>query len=238
MRHLLSLVLSIILTPVVFFGSGYASIKFAEYMESDKLTPALLAVAAIVVVGTAYGVLILARLSPLGTASAGLALLGVVAWAMVDPRGYLDATPDKVFGQTWLFEASVSVTTAILALPLLFTIASPRRWRRHANPAAAGPVSAAPSYPTPDPAPTYSPSYSPAYTPPSTTSSSTTPPYSPYPPVSSTSSSGLGGDDTKVDDHGADDTLANPKPTFPSSSPYGSPPVPTQPTSPEDWPRA
>ena len=49
---------------------------------------------------------------------------------------------------------------------------------------------------------------------------------------------GLGGDDTKVDDHGADDTLANPKPTFPSSSPYGSPPVPTQPTSPEDWPRA
>ncbi|GAA1745971.1 hypothetical protein [Luedemannella helvata] len=233
MRHLLSLVLSIILTPVVFFVSGYASIKFGEAVESGTVAPTLLAVAAIAVAGAAYGVLILARLSPVGTVLAGLALLGPVGWALVDPGSYLDVTPDTLFGQPQLFERPVNAVTAILALPLLFTIASPRRWRRHAHPAAAGPASAAPDYPTPDPTPTYSPSYSPAYTPPSTTT-----PYSPYPPVSSTSSGGLGGDDTKVDDLNAEDTVANPKPAFPTSSPYGSPPVPTQPTSPEDWPRA
>lgn len=231
MRHLLSLLLAVVLTPVVFFASGYGSIKFAESVATNRVAPTLLALAAIAAAGIAYGILILARLSPLGTVLAGLALLGVVGWALVDANSYVDTVPNSLFGQRGLFTAPVNAMTAILAVPLLFTIASPRRWRRYANPAAAGPVSAAPTYPTPDPSsPTYNPSYSPAYTPPAA-------PYSPYPPVSGTSSGGLGDADTKVDETNNEDTVTAEKPAFPTSSPYGSPPVPTQPSSPENWPR-
>ncbi|GAA1796500.1 hypothetical protein GCM10009682_17790 [Luedemannella flava] len=228
MRHLLSLLLAVVLTPVVFLASGYGSMKFAEAVATDRVVPTLLALAAIVVAAVAYGILILARLSPVGTVLSGLLLLGVIGWAMVDEVSYVETVPNNLFGQRGLFTAPVNAMTGILGLVLLFTIASPRRWRRYANPAAAvaGPVSAAPTYPTPDSsAPTYSPAYTPTL-------------YSPYPPVSPTSSGGLGDADTKVDDAAGDEnTVANPKPTFPSTSPYGSPPVPTQSSSPENWPR-
>jgi hypothetical protein len=230
MRHLLSLLLAIVLTPVVFVASGYANIKFVEATAGGKVVPALLAVAAILVAGLAYSVLVLARLSPVGTVLAGLALLGVVMWALVDPASYLDVTPDKVLGVNGLLTAPINGVTAVLAVPLILTIASPRRWRRYANRPVAGPASAAPAYPTQAGAPTYSPSYSPAYTPPSST------PYSPYP----ADSRGIGDADTKVDELGsAETTSALPtEPTRPSSgSPYSTPPVPSQPSSPENWPR-
>jgi hypothetical protein len=234
MRHLLSLLLAIVLTPVVFLASGYANIKFAEAATGGKLVPMLLTVAAILVAGLAYSVLILARLSPVGTVLAGLALLGAVGWALVDLDSYLEVTPDKFLGVRDLLTAPIDGLTAVIAVPLVLTIASPRRWRRYANRPAAGPASAAPAYPTQPGAPTYSPSYSPAYTPPSST------PYSPYP----ADSRDIGDADTKVDELSpAETTSALPtEPTRPSSggpsgSPYSTPPVPSQPSSPENWPR-
>ena len=175
MRHLLSLLLAIVLTPVVLLAAEYGNMKFVEAVRDDSAEPTLLAVAAILIAGLAYSVLVLARLSPVGTVFAGLALLGVILWTVVDPDGYLDVMPDRVFGATGLFTAPVNGLIAVFAVPLVLTVASPRRWRRYANRPAAGPASAAPAYATQPGAPTYSPSYSPAYTPPSST------PYSPYP---------------------------------------------------------
>jgi hypothetical protein len=256
MRHLLSLLLAIVLTPLLYLATGYGLLKFAAAVQQNgDWKQILLAALAVVIAGASYAALIMPRISPLGPVLAGLALLGVAVWALADAASFADVVPEKLFGVHGLLYAPVNATTAVIALPLLFTIASPRRWRRFANPAdAAGPASAAPDYPTPDPTPTYSPSYSPSYTPPASS-------YSPYPSVSSTSSGGLGGSDTKVDDQGADDTVAQPgvsppDSTTPSSpfstpsspygtpsspfstpsSPYATPPVPTQPSSPENWP--
>lgn len=240
MRHLLSLLLAIVLTPLLYLATGYGLIKFeAALITGGAWEQVLLAAAAVVVAGASYAALILPRISPLGPVLAGLLLLGVPVWVLIDQGSFRDVMPEKLFGVHGLLYAPVNATTVVIALPLLFTIVSPRRWRRFANPAAlAGPVSAAPDYPTPD-TPTYSPSYSPSYTPPAS-------PFSPYPAGSSTASGGLGGSDTKVDDLSADDTQANPTPASPfstspspfttPSSPYATPPVPSQPSSPENWP--
>jgi hypothetical protein len=178
MRHLLSLILAVILAPLIYVTAGFAIAKWAESEASSgrfDLVPALLFLAAILLAGALYALLVLVRLSPLGLVLAGLTYLGVTVWGAFDPYGLYDVLPHKVLGVAGVLTYPVGPVTGLLAVPLLFTIFSPRRWRRYATPQPAG-VTGAPAYPTGgvSAAPSYgtpsygTPSYgTPSYSPPS-----------------------------------------------------------------------
>jgi hypothetical protein len=170
MRHLLSLLLGLVLAPIVYVCAGFSAAWFAQAATQGDtdIVKALLGLAAALVAGALYAVLVMARLSPVGPVLAGLLYLGVGGWAIADQRGFDGAVPGTLLAVNGVLHAAVPFGTSLLAVPLLATIFSPRRWRRTAHPVAtsvdAGPVyppapgSAAPTYGTPDgAAPAYGP---------------------------------------------------------------------------------
>lgn len=152
MRHLGSVFLSLLLVPVSYVSLGVGMSYWQQHLVTgeeytDKLTVALVAFA---VAGLAYSVLVLARLSPLGLVLGGLALAGVSGWALLATDVFEETVPRDIAGVNGAGWAA-SPLTLVLAVPLLATIASPRRWRRWANPPAALVApgnAAAPAYPT------------------------------------------------------------------------------------------
>ena len=88
MRHLLSVVLSIVLAPLIYAAAGLAAIKLdAAHLSTTSIvwSDAAIGLAAGVVAGAGYAVLVMSRMSPLGPALAGLAYLGITVWAYVSP---------------------------------------------------------------------------------------------------------------------------------------------------------
>ena len=180
MRHLLSLVLGLVLSPLIYIAAGFAAVKFSEANNGGTIqfAAASLFLLAALVAGGLYAILVMARLSPFGPVLAGLIYLGVTLWALISPTSFVSTLPKNLFGEEGILYAPVGVGTVILAVPLLITIFSPRRWRRSGQPAAVGGYTAAPTYgdTVPSAAPTYGssfeptvPSYEPpVYTPPST----------------------------------------------------------------------
>ena len=194
MRHLWSLALSLVLTPLIYVAAGLSAVKFGDARGLGA--SAGLGLLCAFVAGGLYALLVMSRLSPVGPIVAGLVYLGVTLWAVLDRNGFESVIPADVAGQQGVLHVPVGMGTALLAAPLLLTVFSPRRWRSSAQPAApsydAAPVysdvdtSAAPTYTTaaPSAAPTYaSPTYS------ATTSSFAAPTYEPpvYTPPSSAS---------------------------------------------------
>src|SRR5262245_43765871 len=110
--------------------------------------------------GLLYSVLVLARLSPVGTFLAGLAFFGLGMWSLFAHSSLQDLMPDRFLGVDGLLGAPISgfgPAFAILGMPLMLTVFSPRRWRRYPNGAPAaelsyspGGVSAAPEYAAPN----------------------------------------------------------------------------------------
>jgi hypothetical protein len=173
MRHLLSFVLSLILAPLIFITSGYAQAKWTEQADA-AWQPALYALPAIVVAGLLYSVLVLVRLSPVGPFLAGLAFFGLGMWSLFDRASLQDLLPARFLGVDDLLQAPITgfgPAFAILGIPLLLTVFSPRRWRRYPNGAPAadlayspGGISAAPDYAPSYDAPSYGSGYTPSYT--------------------------------------------------------------------------
>jgi hypothetical protein len=172
MRHLLSFLLSLILAPLIFIASGYAEVQWTE--RADAAWRPLLALPAIVVAGLLYAVLVLVRLSPVGLFLAGAAFFALGMWSLFAATSIQDLMPDRFLGVDGLLDAPINgfgPAYAILGIPLMLTVFSPRRWRRYPNGAPAadlayapGGVSAAPEYAssTYEP-PTYSSGYTPTY---------------------------------------------------------------------------
>jgi hypothetical protein len=134
MRHLGSLLLSVILAPVIWLLTGYG---LSEYLtdrgRGDDLRWELaFGGAALLAAGVCYALLILPRLSPVGPVLAGLAFLGMVVWSTLDPYGsYLNTGLDEILGIANPLPYPAEGFAALLAVPLLATIFSPRRWRRY-----------------------------------------------------------------------------------------------------------
>lgn len=145
MRHLGSFALALVLAPAVFLLTGVGLDAFAAASaKGPQAAPVdtALALAALAVAGGVYAVLVMARLSPVGPAFAGLLLLGVSAWPMVDADGYRIALADfmGLFSDTVEIRGfnlvGLSGLGVFLAIPLLATVASPRRWSQYEFPIA------------------------------------------------------------------------------------------------------
>lgn len=149
MRHLLSFVLALVLTPLIYVSAGFSAVKFGEANNLGviEIVPGLLGLVAAFVAGGLYALLVMTRLSPVGPVFAGLVYLGVTLWALLDPGSLSDIVPADLFGVRNLLHIPVPFGTALLTVPLILTIFSPRRWRRGALPAALTPeFQAAPTY--------------------------------------------------------------------------------------------
>ncbi|MBO0871641.1 MAG: hypothetical protein J2P15_24075, partial [Micromonosporaceae bacterium] len=134
MRHLGSILLSVILAPVIYLLAGIGVAKLS--IGAEKLsTGALIGFVALLGAGALYAVLMLARLSPAGTLLAGLAYLAVSAWFLVSP-GMVNHLPHSVIGVQGAATFPLGGVAAVLAVPLLATVFSARRWR--AAPGGAG----------------------------------------------------------------------------------------------------
>ena len=135
MRHLGSILLSVILAPAIYLLTGIGMVRMT--IRPDHLTlDALVGFAALLGAGALYAVLILARLSPVGTLLAGLAYLVINVWYLVSPE-LVTHLPKSIIGVQGAATVPLSGIAAVLAVPLLATLVSPRRWRATATPGAA-----------------------------------------------------------------------------------------------------
>jgi len=182
MRHLVSLVLGVFLAPVIYILAGISNSKVTDHVISNKndLPTLAVAIGCIVAAGALYAVLILVRLSPVGSVLAGAILAVPSVWALFDAKGFTDLLPSSFLGVRGALTFGASSTLLLAAVPLIATVFSPRRWRASAD-SSDNEFDAAPSYGTPpsSAAPVYQPSSSyttPAYSPSTPSSSSYSPP--------------------------------------------------------------
>lgn len=144
MRHLSSIVLSLIIAAALYLLTGVGEVKSAaglEQVDSGRTTVGygnlIVALACLATAGALYAVLVLARLSPLGTVLAGAGLAGVTAWAWFARDSFLDAAPADLPLIDDAARAGAGTLTLALSIPLLLTLFSPRRWRKYATSSAA-----------------------------------------------------------------------------------------------------
>ncbi|WP_326551515.1 hypothetical protein [Micromonospora sp. NBC_01813] len=132
MRHVGSLVLSLVLAPVVWFLAGLGLSEYAAARREVYTQPppeALIGLAALALCGVVYALLLLPRLSPIGPVLAGSSLLAMSVWSAVDMANFYASMPRRLFGIDFVFTAPAEGLAVVLAVPLLATVFSPRRWR-------------------------------------------------------------------------------------------------------------
>ncbi len=158
MRHLGSIVLSLLLAPIIYALVGIGLVKVSDvpsHLSTSDYKAVSIGLAALLGAGLAYALLVMARLSPLGPVLAGLGYLAVTGWFIGSRSSFTRVVHADALWVRGAALAPAGAVTALLAVPLLATIVSPRRWRRWANPPAAVATSgypplAAPAYPLPD----------------------------------------------------------------------------------------
>lgn len=135
MRHLGSILLSIILAPVIYVLASVGMVRLATNGAitagggATNWNDVLVGAGSIVVAGALYAILVQTRLSPLGPLVAALGYIAAQLWALEDQSSLVKLIGDSVFGTKQAAEAPLTGLSLLLAIPLLATIVSPRRWR-------------------------------------------------------------------------------------------------------------
>ena len=180
MRHLWSLLLALGLTPLIYAIAGVSAVRLADARGLNA--EAGIGLAAGLVAGGLYALLVMVRLSPVGPVVAGLAYLGVTIWALLSRDSFTSTIPADLFGESGALHRPVGMGTALLAAPLILTVFSSDRWRGGPK-RAPDTYDAAPTYPAsvPSAAPSYTDTFvsaAPTYAP-STSADAATPSYEP-----------------------------------------------------------
>jgi hypothetical protein len=157
MRHLGSIVLSVIFAPVIYVLAGVGMIRLATngglvaQNQGTNWTDVGIGVGAVVLAGALYAVLVLARLSPLGPVIASLLYIIAQLWTLFDQSYVTKTLGTSVLGNQGAAEAPLTGLALLLAIPLLVTIFSPRRWRGKDKPLVAtyAPPVGQPGFPQP-----------------------------------------------------------------------------------------
>jgi hypothetical protein len=130
-RHLRSILYALVLAPAVWTLCGVGFTRDltgrARTEQSIEQWSGLLL---LVLAGAAYAILLLPRLSPAGPGLAGSAFLGVSVWVLVDPGSFEGLWPHNVTKDGFDLILPAYGLAALLAVPLLCTTLSARRWRR------------------------------------------------------------------------------------------------------------
>jgi len=133
-RHLGSLLVSAVGGVMLYICLGVGSVRLQRASEllADGARRGslelLLGVALVLVAGLCVALLLTVRWSPLGLALLGIALGAAGGLAVADPRLLARLLPDTVLGVHGIRSAP-PVATMLVAVPLLLTVLSARRWR-------------------------------------------------------------------------------------------------------------
>ncbi len=151
MRHLGSLIWSLLLAPGIWLLTGVGLVNYgkAQYGPTHDNIKLALGLLALLGAGVLFSLLALPRLAPIGPFLVGVAFLGLAGWAAIDQAAFLRALPTDSLDVRSTLAAPAAGVAVVLAVPLLITVLSPRRWRRfdqapalHGSPA--GPANQAP----------------------------------------------------------------------------------------------
>ena len=136
MRHIGSLALALVLGPVVWLLTGYGLNEYARnmIMLGGMRGGTVVGILALLVAGALYTLLVSTRISPVGPVSVGLLYLGLAVWFTVDQVSFLEALPRRMVRGDFALAVPAAGFVYLLAVPLLATVASPRRWRRYDRP--------------------------------------------------------------------------------------------------------
>ncbi|MFF5291396.1 hypothetical protein [Paractinoplanes globisporus] len=135
LRHIRSILYSLVLAPAawVLTGVGLTSDLTArgrDGFELENLTGLLL----LLLAGAAYGILVLAPISPAGPLLAGVVYLAISSWALLSPSAYADVWPHAVAKDGFDLSRPGYGLAALLAVPLICTALSARRWEKYVPP--------------------------------------------------------------------------------------------------------
>ena len=135
MRHLRSILYAVVLAPAVWIltGVGFNDDlhgRARQYTGVESVTGLLL----LLLAGAAYAILVFSPISPAGPALFGLGYLGIAVWALSAPASYAGAWPAAVTKPGFDLSRPGYGLAALLAVPLLSTALSARRWERYEPP--------------------------------------------------------------------------------------------------------
>ncbi|MFF5084090.1 hypothetical protein ACFY36_44160 [Actinoplanes sp. NPDC000266] len=135
MRHFRSILYAVVLAPAVWI---LAAVGFTQDLTTrgrdDFAVESLGGLSLLLLAGAAYAILLLAPISPAGPLLAGLAFLGVSIWALAEPPGYAGLWPANVAKDGFDLSRPGYGLAAMLAIPLICTALSARRWERYEPP--------------------------------------------------------------------------------------------------------
>ncbi|WP_149100682.1 hypothetical protein [Actinoplanes teichomyceticus] len=135
MRHLRSILYALVLAPAawVLAGVGFThdlASRGREFFAAESVSGLLLLIFA----GILYAIMVFAPVSPAGPTLAGVAYLGVTYWAWNAPQSYVGAWPAGVVKDGFDLSRPGYGLAVLLAVPLLCTALSARRWARYEPP--------------------------------------------------------------------------------------------------------
>ncbi|GIE37403.1 hypothetical protein [Actinoplanes lobatus] len=135
MRHLRSIFYALVLAPSIWVLSGVGfthdlSSRGREFFAAESISGLLLLIFA----GILYAILAFAPVSPAGPVLAGAAYLGVTIWAWQSPAAYAALWAPEVSKEGFDLSRPGYGLAALLAVPLLGTALSARRWARYEPP--------------------------------------------------------------------------------------------------------
>ncbi len=135
MRHLRSILYTLVLAPAVWVlaGVGFThdlTSRGRDFFAAESLSGLLLLIFA----GILFAIMAFSPISPAGPTTAGVAFLGVTYWAWSAPQSYADVWPPNVIKDNFDLSRPGYGLAALLAVPLLCTALSARRWARYEPP--------------------------------------------------------------------------------------------------------
>ncbi|SNY28482.1 hypothetical protein [Paractinoplanes atraurantiacus] len=135
MRHFRSILYAVVLAPAVWI---LAAVGFTQDLTTrgrdDFAVESLGGLSLLLLAGAAYAILLLAPISPAGPLLGGLAFLGVSIWALASPADYAALWPASVTKDGFDLSRPGYGLAAMLAIPLVCTALSARRWERYEPP--------------------------------------------------------------------------------------------------------
>jgi hypothetical protein len=134
-RHLRSILYALVLGPAVWILTGVGfngdlTGRARQYGSIESFGGLLL----LLLAGAAYAVLIFAPISPAGPTLAGAVFLALALWAFGSPGGYASAWPAGVAKPGFDLSRPGYGLALLLAVPMLCTALSVRRWERFEPP--------------------------------------------------------------------------------------------------------
>jgi hypothetical protein len=135
LRHIRSILYSLVLAPAAWVLTavgltGDLTARGRDGFAVENFTGLLL----LMLAGAAYGILVLGPFSPAGPLLAGVVYLLISAWALMSPAAYADVWPPAVAKDGFDLSRPGYGLAAILAVPLICTALSARRWAKYEPP--------------------------------------------------------------------------------------------------------